>query len=92
MIRLIQYRVLKHLNKSTMNEDGWESGITAERIKKALGSFKADALPGGYYRLTKLTEDLRLITASLGVHADLKLPTISELRQLKYTFDKAFFM
>lgn len=48
MIRLIQYRVLKHLGKSTLNEDGWESGISA----------------------------------------DIKLPTLSELRELKYTFDK----
>lgn len=89
MIRLIQYRVLKHQGKDTMNEDGWESGISAERIKKALGSFQGDALPGGYYRLTRPTEDLQLVLDSLGIHADLRLPTISELRQLKYTFDKS---
>ncbi|MDR1766144.1 MAG: IS1634 family transposase, partial [Lachnospiraceae bacterium] len=28
MIRLIQYRVLRHLGKDTTNEDGWESGIS----------------------------------------------------------------
>ncbi|MDI6600749.1 MAG: hypothetical protein QME46_03080, partial [Thermoanaerobacteraceae bacterium] len=75
--------------KDTVNEDGWEAGITAERIKNALASFKADALPGGYYRLTKPTEDLQLILESLDIHADLRLPTVSELRQLKYSFDKA---
>jgi len=92
MIRLIQYKVLKFQGKDTLNEDGWEAGVTAERIKKALGSFQADALPGGYYRLTRPTEDLRLILDSLGIHADLRLPTISELRQLKYSFDKASVM
>jgi hypothetical protein len=89
MIRLIQYKVLKFQGKGTLNEDGWEAGITAERIKKALVSFQADALPGGYYRLTKPTEDLQLILDSLNIHANLRLPTVSELRQLKYSFDKA---
>jgi transposase len=89
MIRLIQYKILKFQGKDTLNEDGWEAGITADRIKKALGSFQADALPGGYYRLTKPTEDLQLILNAFDIHADLRLPTISELRQFKYGFDKA---
>ena len=92
MIRLIQYKVLKFQGKDTLNQDGWEAGITAERIKKALDSFQADALPGGYYRLTKPSEDLQLILDTLGIHADLRLPTISELRQLKYSFDKSSVM
>lgn len=90
MIRLIQCRALKHLGKSAVNEDGWESGLSADRIKNALNAFQADALPGGYYRLTSPTEDFKLITNSLGINAALKLPTASELRQLKYAFDKAF--
>lgn len=89
MIRLIQRKVLKHLGKDTLNEDGWESGVTADRIKKALGSFQADALPGGYYRLTKPNSDMRLILDSLGVKADIPLPTVSDLHKLKYSFDKA---
>jgi transposase len=92
MIRMIQHRVLNHLGKSVLNEDGWESGISADRIKDALNSFQADALPGGYYRLTKPTEDFRLIADSMGVNAELRLPTASELRQLKYAFDKALFI
>ncbi|MGI6365633.1 MAG: hypothetical protein ACOX2G_07815 [Bacillota bacterium] len=69
--------------------DGWEAGITADRIKKALASFEADALPGGYYRLTRPMGDLQLIFDALDLKANLKLPTVSELRQLKYSFDKA---
>lgn len=92
MIRIIQYQVLKFQGKDTLNEDGWEAGVTAERIKRALASFQADRLPGGYYRLTKPTEDLKLILDAFGISADLRLPTISELRQLKYSFDKAAVM
>jgi hypothetical protein len=75
MIRMIQYRVLKFQGKSTQNEDSWESGITADRIKEALVSFQADALPGGYHRLIKPNNDMRLILESIGLNADLRLPT-----------------
>lgn len=66
MIRLIQCRILQFQGKSLLDEDGWESGL-ADRIKKALLSFKADALPGGYYRLTKPGEDLQLILDALNI-------------------------
>ena len=61
MIRLIQYRVLKHLGISTTDEDGWESGISADRIKNALIAFQVEALAEGYYRLTKTSEDMTLV-------------------------------
>lgn len=92
MIRLIQHIILRHLGKDTLNEDGWEAGLTADRIKKALSGFLADALPGGYFRLTKPTADLQLILDSLGIDADLRLPTAHDLRQFKYSFDKAALM
>lgn len=88
MIRLIQYRVLKSQGVETLNEDGWESGLTADRIKEALGSFQADALPGGRYRLTKPCEDMSLILESIGVDGPLRLPSISEIRGLKASVDK----
>jgi transposase len=92
MIRVIQYRVLRYQKKDTLNLDGWESGVTADRIKKALESWRADALPNGYYRLSKYNADLKLILDAFAVDADLKLPTVSELRQLKYSIDKGIFM
>jgi transposase len=92
MIRLIQYGMLKLIGESTLNEGGWKAGVTAERLKNALGGFMADALPGGYYRLTKPNDDMKLILDSLGIDADLRLPTISELRKLKYSFDKMTIM
>ena len=89
MIRLIQYRVLKHQGKDTLNEDGWESGITAERIRKALASFQADILPDGHCRLTKPSDDMKLILESFIINDDLRMPTISDLHKLKYSFDRA---
>jgi len=89
MMRLIQYRVLAHLGKDTLNEDGWESGVTAERIRVALCSFQADALPGGYYRLTKPNDDMKMILDSMGLDGALRLPTMTELRKLKKAIDES---
>jgi transposase len=88
LIRLIQYRILVFQGKSTTNNTNWEQGLSAARIKQALSSFQADPLPGGYFRLTPVTSDLKLILDSFGIKSQLTLPTISELHQLKYSFDK----
>jgi transposase len=92
MIRLIQYQVLQYQEKATLSSEGWESGVTAERIKKALDSYQADALPGGYYRLTKPNEDMQLILDAFGLETNLRIPTVAELRQMKYDFDKTSFI
>ena len=92
MVRLIQARVLGHLGKDPGNEEGWESGLSTRRIKKALLSFQADALPGGYHRLTKPIQDMQLILDAFGIDQDLRMPTGSELKQLKYAFDEATVM
>jgi hypothetical protein len=92
LFRLIQFRTLKFQGKHTLNEDGWESGVTADRIKEALDSFNADALPGGYYRLTQPNDDLRLILDSFGVFASLRIPSVHALRNLKLAFRRAGLM
>jgi hypothetical protein len=92
MIGLIQYRVLKYQGKEEIGTDSWEAGVTAERIKSSLLTFKADSLPRGYYKLTEIPEDLNLILKALGISINLILPTISDLRQLKYSIDKSSFM
>jgi transposase len=89
MIRLIQYKILASQGKDLLNAAGWESGLSADRIKRALVSFQADALPAGYYRLTKPSADLKLILDALKINGELRLPTASELRRLKYAFDQA---
>jgi len=92
MIRVIQHRVLNHLGKETKSLRDWELGLSADRIKNALGDFNADALPGGWYRLVKPTDDFKLIADAYGVECSLRIPSVQELRQLKYRFDKVCFM
>jgi transposase len=88
MIRVIQYRVLQHQGKEVLDLEGWESGVSAERIQKGLDSFDVDALPKGYYRLTKPNTDLQSVLDAFDINADLRLPTATELRNLKYSSDK----
>jgi transposase len=92
MIRIIQYKVLVSQGKETKNVRGWESGITAANLRKALANFKADALPSGYFRTTKITDDLASVFSAFGLDLDLKLPTVKEIRKLKLSIDKADFM
>jgi len=91
MIRLIQYKILKHNDKDTLNSNGWESRITTERIRDSLKEYKADILPNGYYRLNKPTEDLKIILDALEIDGELKLPTLSELQKLKSEIKKKDF-
>jgi transposase len=92
MIRFIQHKILLHLGKETKNVSNWELGLSADRIKKALADANADALPNGYYRLSKPTNDRDLIMCAVGVDANLRLPSEQGLRQLKYQFDRAISM
>jgi len=92
MIRLIQHRILGYQGKITSNAKLWESGLSAERIQTALREWRADPLPGGYYRATRPGEDLRLILNAFGISPDLRLPTIKDLHNLKYSCEKALLM
>lgn len=89
MIRIIQHRILKFQNKNMLNIDGWESGLSAKKIQNALVSWLADPLPGGYCRITRPTDDLNLILDAFAIDGHLKLPSIKELRHLKFNFDQA---
>ena len=88
MIRLIQYKILKFQGKDTKNEDGWESGLSAERIQNALKTWCADPLPQGYYRLTRPTDDLQLILSACGVTIEEKLYPEPDVRKIKHSIAK----
>jgi transposase len=90
MIRILQYKILAHEGEITNSTRKWKMGVPAERIKEALDGFMADAQPSGFYKLSMPNDDLLRILDAIGVNATLALPTESELRQLKYAFDKAF--
>jgi transposase len=92
MVRIIQYKILVSQGKETKNVRGWKSGITADNLKKALVGFRADALPGGHFRTTKITDDIAALFTGFGIDMALKLPTLKEIRELKFEIDKADFM
>lgn len=88
MIRLIQYKILTYQGKDPKNSDGWDSGLSAQRIQEALHNWQCDILPGDYCRFSPYTEDLKLILDAFGIDADLRLPTYNQTQQLKYALDK----
>ena len=81
IIRIIQYKILKSENKKTLNVDGWEQGITAEKIKEALNKFQADKLPNDYYKITDI-DNIRKILDCLTIEINLGIPTESKIRQI----------
>lgn len=83
IIRLIQYKVLKYEGKNTLNIDGWEQGITAEKIKNTLNEFQANLIGDGYYQMSKIDNYIKAIMKSLNLEIDLVLPDITSLSGLK---------
>ena len=91
IIRIIQYKILKYENKSTLNVDGWEQGITAEKIKEALNSFKACSDKKGNCALTKPNKEIEKIVKSLGLEMP-DLTTIDKINKFKNLLSKTHFI
>ena len=87
IIRIIQYKILKNENKSTLNVDGWEQGITAEKLKEALNNFKACSDKKGTCMISKPTLELEKISNSLSINIS-DLTTIDKISQLKNQINK----
>jgi transposase len=92
MIRLIQHKILKHQGKITNSTENWELGLSAERIQAALCGWNADPMPGGYFRMTKPSDDLALIFSAFNLEWDIPIATASQLCQFKYSCDKSILM
>ena len=84
IIRIIQYKILKYENKSTLNVDGWEQGMTAEKIKEELNKFEADPYDSNSYKLRKPTEDIQKLMKIYGKEDfNYMLPSKQEIIQLR---------
>ena len=89
IIRLLQYKILKNDNKSTLNVDGWEQGITAEKIKEELNKFEADQYDDNSYKLRKPTEEIKKLLKIYDLeNFNFLLPTKKEIIELKNTILK----
>jgi transposase len=86
IIRLFQHKVLKYQGKDTLNTDGWEQGLSSQKLQEALGDFQASHVGDGFYQTTAVKDDLALILRSLGFNETLFLPSINLLSSYK---DKA---
>ncbi len=83
IIRIIQYKVLKFQNKSTLNVDGWEQGITADRLKQTLKEFKADKINDEYFKISEINEEMKNILNSFDIHFNFKDYTFKEIKELR---------
>lgn len=91
IIRIIQYKILKYENKSALNVDGWEQGITADRIKQALNNFKACSDKNGTCLISTPDSEVEKIIKSL----DMEIPdltTIDKIDKFKNVLNKDIFM
>lgn len=91
IIRIIQYKILQSENKPTLNVDGWEQGITAEKIKYALENLKVCSDKNGTCMITKPTKEIEKILKSIKVNMP-NLTTIDKINQFKNTLSKVHFI
>ena len=91
IIRIIQYKILKYENKSTLNVDGWEQGITAEKIKEALNNLKACSDKNGICLISTPAEEIKKIVKSLGLEMP-DLTTMDKIDKFKNLLNKDIFM
>ena len=91
IIRIIQYQLLKYENKSTLNVDGWEQGITADKIKQALNNFRACSDKNGTCLISTPDIQIEKIIKSLGIEMP-DLTTIDKIDKFKNQLNKGLFM
>ena len=83
IIRILQYKILKKENKSTLNVDGWEQGLTAEKIKETLKKFQADQIYEDGYKISKINEEMDKLLKSNDINFRFKDYTFKEIKGLK---------
>lgn len=91
IIRIIQYKIFKYENKSTLNVDGWEQGITADKIKQALNNFKACSDKNGTCLISTPNIQIEKIVKSLRIEMP-DLTTIDKIDKFKNILNKDIFM
>ena len=84
IIRIIQFKVLKYEGKPTLNVDGWEQGMTAEKLKEELNKFESDQFDENSYKLRKPTDEINKLLKIYGIDKfNFLLPSKKEIRTLR---------
>ena len=82
VIRIIQNKIVEYKGKS--EDKNWETGLSAERIQKALNKWTIELLSNDLYRFNNIDdEDLSLILKAFQIEIPAKLYRLGELRSLK---------
>ena len=83
IIRIMQYKILKYENKSTLNVDDWEQGITAEKIKEELNNLETDIFDGNSYKMRKPTDNILKLLNVYEYNFNFRLPSKQEILELR---------
>lgn len=83
IIRIMQYKILKYENKSTLNVDGWEQGITAEKLKEELNNFETDAFDENSYKMRRPTDNILKVLNVYEYNFNFRLPIKQEILELR---------
>ena len=84
VISIIQYKIKNSEYFKPNLKLNWETGLSAERIVKALNKWTVDRLPGDEYRFNSINdEDLSFILKSFDINIEKKLYSRSDLKAIK---------
>ena len=83
IIRIMQYKILKYENKSTLNVDGWEQGITAEKLKEELNNFETDAFDENSYKMRRPKDNILKVLNVYEYNFNFRLPSKQEILELR---------
>lgn len=83
IIRIIQYKILEKENKNTLNVDGWEQGITAEKLKETLNNFRADKITDNYYKISTINKEMEKVLKAFKIDFVFKEYTLYEIKMLQ---------
>lgn len=91
IIRIIQLKILKYENKDTLNVDGWEQGITAEKIKESLNSMEIASDKNGTCIIRQYNSEIEKILKSIGIDS-IDLTSVDRVNQFKNQLKKVKFI
>ena len=84
MLRVLQLKIQKTLPADASKDTYWSYGITGENLTDILYEWKADMLPGDYYRMLHSdVDELRKVLHAFEVDLEFKLYSISDLKAIK---------
>jgi transposase len=80
IIRIIQVKFLLSIDKK-IQKDGWQEGITAQKLQEGLNSWEASVLGEDRYRISEPTEELKEILEVFGIDWNMFLPNKIKIKR-----------